>query len=93
MITATLRPLHPQGREPVPMVHTGRRVGLRACSDGCGKYSLSTGFDPRIVHTVASSYIELVTYNNDNDYDDDDNNNNNYRKQLCLVLRAYVGKF
>ena len=46
------------------------------------------GFDPRMVHTVASSYTERPTYNNNNN-----NNNNNYRKQPCWVLRAYFEKY
>ena len=52
-----------------------KRADFRACLDGCEKSSLSAGFDPWIVHTVASSYTELLTYNNDHDYDDDNYNN------------------
>jgi hypothetical protein len=45
------------------------------------KISSLTGFDSRIVHTVAYSYTECLN-----------NNNNNYRKQPFWVLRAYFSK-
>jgi len=56
VVNAMARPFYPRKR---PGTHyIGGWVGPRAGLEGCGKFSLSPGFDPQTVQPVASLYTD-----------------------------------
>jgi len=57
---ATLRPLYPREREPLPIVQEAR-VDRKACMDGCRKTGPPPGSDTISVQPVASRNTDYAS--------------------------------